>query len=59
MKSMSLQFVAKQVNKPKGPQSVAEQVNKIIDPVSIIKLYNASKFHNPPVASISSIYQAL
>lgn len=59
MKSMNLQFVAKQVNKPKGPQSVSKQVNKIIDLLSIIKLYNASKYYNPPVASISSIYQAL
>lgn len=59
MKSMNLQFVAKQVNKDKGPQSVSKQVNKIIDPLSIIKLYNASKYYNPPVVSISSIYQAL
>lgn len=47
MKSMNLQFVAKQVNKPKGPQSVSKQVNKIIDPLPIIKLYNASKYYNP------------
>lgn len=59
MKSMNLQFVAKQVNKPKGPQSVSKQGNKIIDPLSIIKLYNASRYYNPPVVSISSIYQTL
>lgn len=58
MKSMSLQFVTKQVNKPKGPQSVTKQVNKHIGPLSIIRLYNESKYYNPPVVSISGTLES-